>query len=172
MAVLRHLVILLLLLGCGPSQAQVQDESGSSPRQQHPEALDAGEIAPQRLPPPGHAWVIFDSDTVVAEVARTPEERERGLMYRESLPNGTGMLFVFTDAQIRSFWMRNTFIPLDIAYLDAELQVVDIQSMEPQTEESHPSGQPAMFALEVPRGWFQEMEIRVGARARVVFGPG
>jgi len=126
----------------------------------------------QELPPPGHAWVIFDADTVVAEVARTSEERAQGLMFREHLPQGSGMLFVFSESQIRSFWMRNTFIPLDIAYLDADLRVVDIQPMDPETEETHPSARPAMFALEVPQGWFKEVGVAVGAQAEVVFGPG
>jgi len=118
------------------------------------------------------AWVIFDGDTVVAELARTPQEREQGLMFREKLEKGTGMLFIFPDTQTRSFWMKNTFIPLDIAYLDDGLRIVDIQAMEPETLESHPSTRPAMFALEVPRGWFSELGIEVGAQARLVFGPG
>ena len=128
--------------------------------------------AQDRLPPSGHVWVIFGADTVQAEVARTPAEREQGLMYRESLAKGKGMLFVFSDSQIRSFWMKNTFIPLDIAYLDAELRIVEIQAMEPESTTSLPSALPAMFALEVPLGWFEEMGISVGARARLVFGPG
>ena len=128
--------------------------------------------AQDRLPPPRHAWVIFEADTVEAEVARTPEERERGLMFRETLAKGTGMLFVFSDAQYRSFWMKDTFIPLDIAYLDADLKIVDILPMEPQSTEPQASTQPTMFALEVPRGWFAEEGIAVGATARLVFGPG
>jgi len=116
--------------------------------------------------------VIFGNDTIRVELARTPEEREQGLMYRESLEEGRGMLFVFSDSQIRSFWMRNTLIPLDIAYIDETLTIIDIQAMEPETEDAHPSARPAMFALEVPLGWFQEKGIGVGAQARVVFGPG
>ena len=116
--------------------------------------------------------MIFGADTVLAELARTPEERSQGLMYRESLPKGRGMFFVFTDSQVRSFWMSNTFIPLDIAYMDAELRIVDIQAMEPETTSGHPSALPAMFALEVPQGWFAEKGIEVGATAKVVFGPG
>jgi uncharacterized membrane protein (UPF0127 family) len=115
--------------------------------------------------------VIFGTDTVRAEVARTPEEREKGLMYRDELEKGRGMLFVFTDSQVRSFWMENTLIPLDIAYLDENLTIVDIQAMEPLTTDLHPSARPAMFALEVPMGWYGEMGISVGAQAKVVFGP-
>ncbi len=126
----------------------------------------------ERLPPPGQAWVIFGADTVRAEVARTPAERERGLMYRESLAKGRGMLFVFPDAAIRSFWMKDTFIPLDIAYMDSDIRIIDIYPLEPQSEEAQPSSGPAMFALEVRQGWFQEMGIVVGAQAKLVFGPG
>lgn len=136
---------------------------------------EGGGTAPplqERLPSPGEAWVIFGSDTVEVELARTPEERERGLMYREELREGRGMLFIFQDAQPRSFWMSNTFIPLDIAYLDESLRIVDIQAMDPRSEEGHPSAQPAMFALEVPRGWFAARGIQVGDQARLVFGPG
>ncbi|MFC1661459.1 DUF192 domain-containing protein [Gemmatimonadota bacterium] len=126
----------------------------------------------EHLPPPGQAWVIFGSDTIRAEVARTPEERSRGLMYRESLAPGSGMFFIFTDSAVRSFWMSNTFIPLDIGYLDENLRIVDIQAMEPETTDPHPSALPAMFALEVPLGWFEGKGIEVGAEATVVFGPG
>ena len=172
------LPLLVFLASCGPSEGQVAtgDAGALGARPEAPQATPApggdGPHRQERLPPPGHAWVIFGADTVLAEVARTPQEREQGLMYRESLPKGTGMLFVFPDSQIRSFWMSNTFIPLDIAYIDSELKIVDIQAMEPETLDSHPSAAPAMFALEVPQGWFQEMEIRVGAQAQVVFGPG
>ncbi len=116
--------------------------------------------------------MIFGTDTVQAEVARTPEEREEGLMYRTELAPGRGMLFVFPDLQTRSFWMKDTLIPLDIAYIDENLRITDIQAMEPRTEDLHPSARPAMFALEVPQGWFAEQGIEAGAVARVVFGPG
>lgn len=151
-----------------------RESRGTRTSQGKPEAAAGATSAPsqERLPPPGEAWVIFSGDTVTAELARTPAEREQGLMYREDLPPGRGMLFVFQDAQYRSFWMRNTFIPLDIAYLDENLRIVDIQPMEPQTEDGHPSAQPAMFALEVPQGWFAAQGIGVGDQARLVFGPG
>jgi len=139
---------------------------------------DRGPIVPQdrtvpstpaSLPATGMAWVIFGADTVHAEVARTSGERSRGLMNRQELPAGTGMLFVFDDQQIRSFWMQDTFIDLDIAFLDEGLRIVDIQQMMALSQEFHESRAPAMFALEVPQGWFDGRGVRVGDWAEVVF---
>jgi uncharacterized membrane protein (UPF0127 family) len=121
-------------------------------------------------PPAGYAWVIFGADTVVAEVAATAEERSEGLMYRDEVPDGTGMLFVFSDNAVRSFWMANTYVPLDIAYLDPSFRVVDIIQMEPLVTESYVSSAPAMYGLEVRQGWFADQEIGVGAQADIVFG--
>lgn len=157
-----------LFLACNASGSQTPAKGGTIP-----DAPGGTPVAQQeRRPPRGEVWVIFQGDTVVAEVARTAEEREEGLMYRESLEYGRGMLFVFQDSQVRSFWMKNTLIPLDIAYIDENLTVIDIQSMAPETEDAHTSSGPAMFALEVPEGWFEREGIGVGAQARLVFGPG
>jgi uncharacterized protein len=125
---------------------------------------------PPTLPEAGYAWVIFGADTVVAEVAATPAEREKGLMYREDVPDGTGMLFVFQDSQIRSFWMANTYVPLDIAYIDPAYTVVDIVQMEPLVTDTYQSSGPAMFALEVRQGWFADHGVVEGAKANIVFG--
>ena len=130
-----------------------------------PSSLDAA-----NFPRAGFAWVILGSDTVVAEVASTGDERAAGLMYRDEVPDGTGMLFVFQDSQPRAFWMANTYVALDIAYMNPSYRVVDIIAMEPLITESYPSSAPAMFALEVRQGWFAERGITVGAQARVVFG--
>lgn len=159
------------------SPARAGEETGdpsleASGEDRNPPGTESPRPSQEQLPPPGHAWVIFDGDTVQAEVARSPEERERGLMYRTELPEGRGMLFIFPDSRIRSFWMSNTVIPLDIAYLDENLQIVDIQTMEPESLDPHESARPAMFALEVPAGWFREEGIASGARASIVFGPG
>ena len=167
-----YLLLLIVLAACGYSEGQVQtDEPSPTGESSAHDSAQPGSDQ-ERLPPPGLAWVIFRADTVLAEVARTFEEREQGLMYRETLAAGHGMLFVFPDAQIRSFWMKNTFIALDIAYLDQELRIVDIQAMQPESLDSHPSASPAMFALEVPLGWFHEVGIGIGDQARIVFGPG
>ncbi len=113
--------------------------------------------------------VIFGSDTVRAEVARTAEERGDGLMFRDSVPDGTGMLFVFDREAERSFWMRNTYVALDVAFIDRNFRIVDIQQMEPLSTDIHDGARPAMFALEVRKGWFAEKGIVVGDRCELIF---
>ena len=155
---------LLVTLACGGTPEEVRGARAAIAQDQ----VAARSGAP--VPTPGTAWVIFGHDTVRAEVARTADERGQGLRNRDALPDGAGMLFVFGSSRMRSFWMRNTYIPLDIAFLDGELRIVDIQQMEPEAEEFHESAAPAMFALEVPQGWFEARGIEVGAVAEVVFG--
>ena len=143
-----------------------QDTPEESPRQLLAETLPGASAGP----PAGHAWIIFGADTVLAEVAASSEERSEGLMYREEVPDGTGMLFVFPDIDVRSFWMANTYVPLDIAFMDASFNVVDIAQMQPLVTDSYTSRAPAMYGLEVRQGWFAENGIAIGARAEVVFG--
>lgn len=121
-------------------------------------------------PRAGQAWVIFGADTVDAEVARTAAERAQGLMDRDEVPDGTGMLFVFDSEGTRSFWMKDTQVPLDIAYINADLRIVDIFQMEPLVTTTYDSTSPAMFALEVRQGWFAERGIVAGTSVQIVFG--
>ncbi len=124
------------------------------------------------LPAPGMAWVIFGTDTVLAEVAGTPELREKGLMDRGEVPDGTGMLFVFTRSEERSFWMRDTHVPLDIAFFDDANTIAGIKQMEALDETLTDSDIATALVLEVRQGWFAEQGIAVGTTAEVVFGPG
>ena len=133
---------------------------------------DGASTSGQDRPAPGMAWVIFGADTVHAEVASVPAQREQGLMDRPEVPAGTGMLFVFPDNTHRSFWMKNTLVALDIAFMNESFQVVDIKQMEALDENFTDSDEPAKFALEVMQGWFATQGIEEGATAQVVFGPG
>ncbi|MFP4483221.1 MAG: DUF192 domain-containing protein [Spirochaetaceae bacterium] len=99
---------------------------------------------------------------VTAEIADTEDERRRGLMFRETLPANHGMLFVFPDEAPRSFWMRNTEIPLTIAYADADGRIVSIHDMEPFSEEPVPSRGAAKYALEVNQGELAAKGVQVG----------
>ncbi|OYV03055.1 hypothetical protein CGW93_02685 [candidate division bacterium WOR-3 4484_18] len=95
-------------------------------------------------------------------LARTPEARQLGLMYRQQLPEDMGMLFVFDTVGIYPFWMKNTHIPLSIAFISADGRVVDIQNMEPLSLTLHFPSQPIRFALEVNRSWFTRHGVKVG----------
>jgi uncharacterized membrane protein (UPF0127 family) len=102
--------------------------------------------------------------TVTVEIADDPEARSRGLMNRDSLPENRGMLFVYPQEQILSFWMRNTRIPLDIAFIDQNGFILEIQQMEPHDDASHASKQPAMYALEMRKGWFEDHGVEPGEK--------
>ena len=102
--------------------------------------------------------------TIIVEVAQTPEQRERGLMYRFTLPAGHGMLFVFDRPQPLSFWMKNTPAPLSIAFIDEKGVILNIRDMTPNDETTlHRSQGNALYALEVRKGWFDEQGIKAGA---------
>jgi len=96
------------------------------------------------------------------EIASTPQERERGLMGRTALGANEGMLFLFADYQKRAFWMKDTKIPLSIAFVTRDGLIADIQDMEPETMTLHQSSQPAIMALEMPKGWFERNGVKVG----------
>jgi uncharacterized membrane protein (UPF0127 family) len=101
---------------------------------------------------------------VTAEIADNEELRAKGLMNRDSLAENHGMLFVYGAAQVRSFWMRNTRIPLDIAFIDANGVIINIEPMEPQSDENYYSQGPMMYALEMDQGWFEANGVGPGDR--------
>ena len=101
---------------------------------------------------------------VAAEVAATPDQRTIGLMYRFSLPADHGMLFVFPEPQPLSFWMRNTYIPLSIAYIDVEGRILNVVEMAPRSDATVPSRGLALYALEMRKGWFADKGVGPGTR--------
>jgi len=96
------------------------------------------------------------------EVVRTDEQRARGLMFREKLGRDDGMLFVFDEPAYHSMWMRNTLIPLSVAFVDAKGVILNILDMEPQTLDSHMSAGPSIYAIETNKGWFAAKRIKAG----------
>lgn len=109
--------------------------------------------------------------TVTAEVADSKEERARGLMERQALQTDHGMLFVYSDEAPRSFWMKNTPLPLSIAFIDANGRIVRVADMKPHDTTTVPSQRPAMYALEMSRGWFATHGIRAGHKVEGLPGP-
>ena len=99
---------------------------------------------------------------VDVELAQTEEQRNKGLMYRTNLEDGKGMLFIFTEDQILSFWMKNTLIPLSIAYITYDGTIADIRDMHPNNTNPVHSSRSVRYALEVPQGWFGRAGIKAG----------
>lgn len=108
--------------------------------------------------------LTIEGVALTAEIADEPVERQVGLMYRDDLPAERGMLFVYPDAQPRSFWMKDTRVPLSIAYLDANGVVVHLADMTPLVTTPIPSGTPAMYALEMNQGWFAAHSVTIGSK--------
>jgi hypothetical protein len=101
---------------------------------------------------------------IVAEVARTPDERSTGLMFRPSLAANEGMLFVFEQPGQQCFWMKNTLIPLSVAFVTDDGAIVNIEHMKPQTLDSHCSTKAVRYVLEMNEGWFARRGIKPGAK--------
>jgi hypothetical protein len=101
---------------------------------------------------------------IQAELAQTPAQRSIGLMHRPTMGANEGMLFVFEQPSPQCFWMKNTLLPLSIAFLADDGTVVNIEDMKPQSLDSHCSGKPVRFALEMNVGWFAKRGIKPGSK--------
>jgi uncharacterized protein len=99
-----------------------------------------------------------------AEVVSDYATRAQGLMHRKSLAQNAGMLFIFAEPAVHCMWMKNTLVPLSVAFIDERGTIVNIEDMEPHSEASHCAGQPVRYALEMNRGWFAARAIKPGSR--------
>ena len=168
-AVAAAFIFCVLLAGCtgmdnAPSDRASESRGGAA------EATGSGSNAS------GADLAIVEIETsggerveVRAEIADDLIEQSRGLMHRTALAEDRGMLFVYDEERERSFWMKNTQIPLSIAYMDSEGRIVDIQDMKPLDDDPphYVSAEPARYALEVNRGFFEERNVEVGDTARL-----
>lgn len=118
----------------------------------------------QLLADTGVEYLLFDiqDQQLVVEVALSPEQRSRGLMNRQALPANAGMLFILDPQPRQCFWMRNTYIPLTLAFLDENFTLLQLSDMQPLSDELHCADQPSSFALEVNQGWFEQHNVVVG----------
>jgi uncharacterized membrane protein (UPF0127 family) len=110
--------------------------------------------------------LTIGSHNIYAEVADTQPSRDQGLMQRNSLCPSCGMLFVFEDADRYIFWMKNTSLPLSIAFISAKGRIINIEEMEPNTTNLHQSFGEAQYALEMNSGWFTKNKIRPDFKVR------
>lgn len=138
--------------------AEVSDSSGiGTPQSYEPEFSKEGEL-----------WIQSgEGDTLATldiEIAESDEEVQYGMMYRKHMAPNTGMLFLMGEERPQSFWMKNTYIPLDIIYINSNKEIVSIQkNAEPLSEKSLPSEGPASFVLEVPGGFSDSHQLQKGS---------
>ena len=102
------------------------------------------------------------SHPLKVEVAAREEQRSHGLMLRKSMPRDEGMLFVFDDPGYYAMWMKNTLIPLSVAFVDHAGVILNIEDMEPQTLDTHLAAGPALYAIETNKGWFAAHHVKAG----------
>src|SRR5919107_1272303 len=159
------MLVMVVLLAATPIFAQTEQPPGEIPAATGTDTPppETSQVETPQLP----VLTIVNSSgervPVQVEIADTPEETLTGLMGRSALAEEAGMLFVFEQEQILAFWMKDTLIPLSIAYIDAEGRIVDIQDMQPLDDEtSRPSAEPAQYALEVDQGFFEGRGVMVG----------
>ncbi|MCA3253204.1 MAG: DUF192 domain-containing protein [Pseudomonadota bacterium] len=131
-------------------------------------AMAAAASAAQTGPQPRLPTVPLQAGmhVIQAELAVTPEQQAVGMMGRREIPGNEGMLFVNDSAGVRCFWMRNTLVPITIAFIADDGTIVNLADMEPLSERSHCSTRPVRFALEMSRGWFAKRGIQAGFRLR------
>ncbi|MBN1151074.1 DUF192 domain-containing protein [candidate division WOR-3 bacterium] len=110
--------------------------------------------------------IVVGDETLSVEIADDENERSLGLMYRDSLQQNAGMLFVFDRPTKLYFWMKNTKIELDIAFIDSSMVIMEIESLIPYSTENVASDFDAKYALEVNRGWFKERNIVFGDKIK------
>jgi uncharacterized membrane protein (UPF0127 family) len=131
-------------------------------------AVGVAAATAQAVPQPRLSTVTLTAGmhNIVAEVARTPLQRQIGMMMRTAMAQHEGMLFVFDALERRCFWMKNTLLPLSIAFIADDGRVVNLADMQPQSVESHCSAEPVRFALEMNQGWFAKRGIKPGFKLK------
>jgi uncharacterized membrane protein (UPF0127 family) len=172
--VIRLILISVLVLSACESQGKPPASPPPAPPPQEkpkPRDVTAQDYEMPALP---HARVTLvdafgGKHLVDAEVAAKPEARTRGLMWRTTLPEGTGMLFIFEKDDWLSFWMKNTLIPLDMIFIRSDFTIVGIvERAEPKTlSPRQPNNQQSMYVLEVPGGWSEKIGLKAGLKVTV-----
>jgi uncharacterized membrane protein (UPF0127 family) len=110
----------------------------------------------------GSAKLSAGMHLIKAEVAANDPQRQQGLMFREKMDSNNGMVFIFDQANTQCMWMKNTLLPLSVAFIDDQGKIVNIEDMQPQTLDSHCSKKPVRYALEMNLGWFRQKNIKPG----------
>jgi uncharacterized protein len=124
--------------------------------------------AAQDVPQPRLPTVTLSAGmhNIVAEVARTPMQRQIGMMMRTSMAPHEGMLFIFDEVQLQCFWMRSTLLPLAAAFIADDGTIVNVAEMQPRSDDSHCSAKPVRYVLEMNAGWFAKRGLKPGFKMR------
>ena len=132
------------------------------------ELLSAGHALAQEMPQARLPTVVLQAGLhqITAELARTPQQQQIGMMMRTQMAQHEGMLFVFDDVSPRCFWMKNTLLPLSIAFIADDGTIVNLADMQARSEASHCSTKPVRFTLEMNQGWFGKRGIQAGYRLK------
>ena len=166
-------VLALLLVGCSSPHADPDTQSHRTPQASGTTTAEPEETSPEpeetTAGPSGLRTLVIDTSggkkvEVRVEIADNFFEQARGLMYRKELGEDRGMLFIYTEERELSYWMKNTRIPLSIAYIDSEGRIVDILDMKPLDDERphYVSSKPVQYALEVNQGFFERKGVKEG----------
>ena len=131
-------------------------------------SLAASSVLAQNAPQPKLDTITLSAGmhNIRAEVARTPLQTQTGMMFRREMAQHEGMLFVFDGLERRCFWMKNTLLPLSIAFIADDGRIVNLADMQPQSVDSHCSAEPVRFALEMNQGWFAKRGIKPGFKLK------
>ena len=163
--------LLISSVGCGPKLRQYKDEK-AKPSSGPTKSVNSQSSAHQQSTQTKVKAIIFktksgkEAPRLTVEVVDTPEGIRRGLMYRKSLDKNLGMLFMMPQPRYQSFWMKNTHLPLSIAFIGDDMRIINICKMKPlDTGPRYRSKKKCRFALEVNQGWFEEHGIKAGDRA-------
>jgi hypothetical protein len=151
---------LLFFAGCGDNQGDATVSTASDP------APPSAPVSPTTIAA-DDATVAFNSEEdrvdLHVAVAESTEARSRGLMYVDEMAEDEGMIFVWNEPVTGGFWMKNTYIPLSIAFVSSDLRIIDIQDMEPLSLEPHEPAGPYLYAIEANQGFFERNGIAVGS---------
>ena len=166
---MKRLTVPLLACVCAVLAACPNPGSAPKPGGATAASPDPDSGRPQPTLPTLKLWL--GAHEVVTEIARTPLEHQVGMMWRTNMAEMEGMIFIFDDADRRAFWMRNTIVPLDIAYIAPDGTLLEVHAAQPRNEASIPSdSERVQFVLEMRQGWFQRNNVKPGMLIRTEKG--
>jgi uncharacterized membrane protein (UPF0127 family) len=162
------MIALAALVSCGKPP---EDGTRPAPSAERPGGQNDQNDQNEKTPTGTEPTVVFQSGNppvrVLVEVARKPRELQRGLMYREHLPPERGMLFLFDEERVQSFWMKNTLIPLDMIFVASDMTVAGVvENAEPQTTTPRQVQKASQYVVEVNAGWAHQHRVAAGTKVR------